>query len=186
MKDDNTVRIKLSSKQLRWCQEHAKKIVDYYGGNGTTGSGSYNHNKISSNMVGVKSEVATKVWLTRSFTNEDIVCNFEDFTNKRLTGDLNLFGQSLEVKGLRPHQWDIFKRCIPPRQLNAYVGDNAIVIWTTGEGDMTGREVHLRGWNYAHEVKSKGVFRRTICDNIWLEDDDDMRSMDSLLKELKP
>jgi hypothetical protein len=180
------VRIKLFPKELQWCQEHAENIVEYYGGNGTTGSGSYNHNKISSNMVGVKSEVAMKVWLKRSFNEKDIECNFEDFTNKKLKGDLNLFGQSLEVKGLRPYQWEQFKRMIPPRQLNAYVRDNAIVIWTTAEGNMKGRGVHLKGWNYAHEVKDKGVFVKTICDNIWLEDDDDMRTMDSLVEVLKP
>jgi len=178
------VRVKLFPKELRWCQEHAEKIVEYYGGHGTTGSGSYNHNKISSNMVGVKSEVAMKVWLKRSFNEKDIQCNFEEFTNKKLKGDLNIFGQSLEVKGLRPHQWEKFKRMIPPRQLNAYVRDNAIVIWTTAEGNMTGKAVQLKGWNYAHEVKDSGVFVRTICDNIWLEKDSDMREMSELIEVL--
>ena len=135
-------------------------------------------------MVGVKSEVATKVWLKRYFALEDIQCNYEEFTNKKLKGDLNLYEQSLEVKGLRPEQWEKFKRCIPPRQLDAYVRDNAIVIWTTAAGDMKDAKVELKGWNYAHEVKEKGIFRRTICDNIWLKEDEDMRAMDTLVKVL--
>ena len=179
------VRVKLFPRELKWCQSHAEKIVEYYGGNNTTGSGSYNHNNIGSNMVGVKSEVATKVWLKRSFLLSDIKCNFEEFKNKKLKGDLNLFGQSLEVKGLRPHQWEKFKRCIPPRQLDAYVRDKAIVIWTTAEADTKDLKVDLQGWNYAHEVKAKGIFRRTICDNIWLKEDEDMRSMDTLVEILK-
>jgi hypothetical protein len=179
------VRVKLFPRELEWCQKHAEKIVEHYGGNNTTGSGSYNHNNIGSNMVGIKSEVATKVWLKRDFSLEDIKCNYEDFTNKRLKGDLNLFGQSLEVKGLRPEQWDKFKRCIPPRQLDAYVRDKAIVIWATAAGDMKDAKVNLKGWNYAHEVKAKGIFRRTICDNIWLKEDDDMRSMETLSDVLK-
>ena len=178
------VRVKLFPRELQWCQKHSEKIVAHYGGNNTTGSGSYNHNKISSNMVGVKSEVATKVWLKRHFSLDDIKCHYEDFTNKKLKGDLNLYDQSLEVKGLRPEQWEKFKRCIPPRQLDAYVRDNAIVIWTTAAGDMKDAKVELKGWNYAHEVKEKGIFRRTICDNIWLKEDEDMRAMDTLVKVL--
>ena len=179
------VKVNLFARELRWCQQHAEKIVKHYGGDGTAGSGSYNHNKISSNMVGVKSEVATKVWLKRFLDENDIQCNYEDFTNKKLKGDLNVFGRSLEVKGLRPHQWEEFKRCVPPRQLDAYVRDDAIVIWTTATGDMKDNRVHLKGWNYASEIHEKGIFRRTICDNIWLENDIDMRNMADLLSVLE-
>ena len=59
------VKIVLFHRELRWCQRHAEKIVEHYGGDGNKGSGAYNHNKVSSNLVGVKSEVATKVWLKR-------------------------------------------------------------------------------------------------------------------------
>ena len=74
---------------------------------------------------------------------------------------------------------------IPPRQLHHYVRDKAIVVWTTATGDSKKRDVHLKGWNYAHEVQSKGIPIKTICDNIWLEDDADMRSMDSLIPILR-
>ncbi len=63
--------------------------------------------------------------------------------------------------------------------------DDAIVIWTTAEGDDKNKNVHLKGWNYAHEIKEKGVFRRTICDNIWLESDSEMREMSDLITVLK-
>ena len=182
------VKVKLLPSELIWCQNHAEKIVEHYAKKfGDKGSGSYNHNKVSSNLVGVKSEVATKVWLIRNkFPRNDIECNYEDFTNKKLIGDINIYGRSLEIKGLRPHQWDKFKRCVPPRQLEHYVKDDAIVIWTTATGDDKNRNVHLKGWNYASEIKEKGVFRRTICDNIWLEADEDMREMSDLITVLKP
>ena len=89
------------------------------------------------------------------------------------------------MKGLRNHQWDNFKRCIPPKQLKSYVRDDAIVVWTTTEGDTKDYKVILQGWNYAKDVDKNGVYRKTICDNIWLEEDSQMRDMESLIKELK-
>ena len=41
--------------------------------------------------------------------------------------------------------------------------------------------VELKGWNYATEVDEMGEYRRTICDNIWLKEDEHMRPMDSLI-----
>lgn len=179
------IEVSLSDKQLKWCRDHAQKIVDHYGGNNTLGSGSYNHNKISSNLVGVKSEVATTVWLKRHIDNRGITPNFVDFKNKKLKGDLDIAGRCIEIKGLRPHQWDDFKRCIPPKQLKSYVRDDAIVVWTTTAGDTKDFKVTLQGWNYAKDVDDNGVYRKTICDNIWLEEDSQMRDMESLIKELK-
>jgi len=43
--------VRLRKNEINWCQKHAEEIVEHYGGNGTKGSGSYAHNKISSNMV---------------------------------------------------------------------------------------------------------------------------------------
>lgn len=181
------VKIHLFSRELHWCQSHAEEIVQYYAEKyGEKGSGSYNHNNVSSNLVGVKSELATKMWLKRNFAEKDIQCNYEDYKNKKLVGDINIHGQSLEIKGLRPNQWNEFKRCVPPKQLDHYVRDNAIVIWTTTSGDTKNKEIRLKGWNYAHEIKEKGVFRKTICDNIWLEADSDMRNMETLITVLKP
>jgi len=182
------VKIVLFHRELRWCQRHAEKIVEHYGGDGNKGSGAYNHNKVSSNLVGVKSEVATKVWLKRHIQKDLIKCNFENFTDTSLVGDININGQSLEIKGLQPYQWDKFKRMVPPRQLHHYVQDNAIIIWTTTSGDTKHNKVALKGWNYASDVQTKGIPIETICSNIWLKEDDLMRNMDSLafiLRSLK-
>ena len=43
-------KVKLFAREMKWCQKHAEKIVNHYGGHGSKGSGAYNHNKISSNM----------------------------------------------------------------------------------------------------------------------------------------
>ena len=180
------VKIKLFPSELEWCQSHAEGIVAHYDKKfGAKGSGSYYHNRVDSNLVGVKSEKASEVWLKRYIPLEDMELHYQNYETVYGVGDINIYGQSLEIKGLRPHQWDKFKRCIPPRQLHHYVRDKAIVIWTTATGDSKKREVHLKGWNYAHEVQSKGIPIKTICDNIWLKDDADMRNMDSLIPILR-
>ena len=158
----NFVSMALNDGELEWCKNHACEIVEYYGGQGTRGSGTYNHNKVSSNMVGVKSEVATSKWFSESVSNPNIQEKYKHF------------------KKLRPHQWDKFKRMIPPKQLKHCVRNKAIVVWTLTTGDTKSSEVKLMGWNYAYEVEAHGIEVRTICDNVWLKDDELMRSMDSL------
>ena len=160
--------IKLSDSELEWCLEYAKKIVTHYGKKGSNGSGSYNHNKVDSNLVGFKSEVACKKW-------------FSEFISKEL---IEIKSQGFEIKGLRPIHWDKFKRCIPPHQLEKYVKNGAIVLWTVTTGDIKDNQVEIKGWNWCHEVKEYGVFRQTICANIWLQEDDKMRSLDNLLKNI--
>ena len=180
MSDD----ILLTKKDLEWCQKHAENIVEMYGGDGSQGSGTYSHNKISSNMVGVKCELGMAIFLEKYFNNKDIKRNYEQFKNKKLKGDIGLNGYILEIKGLRHHQWDKFKRCIPPHQLKHYVSEQAIVIWATASGDKQNPNVKIQGWNYAKDVNNKGVFRQTICANIWLESDNDMRDMEELIEVL--
>jgi hypothetical protein len=46
----DSITIELTEQELEWCKTHAIEIVEYYGGHGTQGSGTYNHNKISSNF----------------------------------------------------------------------------------------------------------------------------------------
>jgi hypothetical protein len=179
------IEVNLSDAQLEWCDKHAKQIVASWKKVSKVGSGTYKRNKVSGNLVGVKSEVATAIWLKRNIDNREITCNFINFKNKSLKGDLDVSGHCIEVKGLRPHQWDEYKRCIPPNQLKSYVEDNAFVIWTTTEANKKDFKVTLKGWNYAKEVDKNGVYRKTICDNIWLEEDSQMRDMESLIKELK-
>ena len=73
---------------------------------------------------------------------------------------------------------------IPPRQLHYCVRNKSIVVWTTTEGNCKNPEVVLKGWNYAWEVKQHGEEIRTICDNIWLREDERMRSMETLAAEI--
>ena len=178
------VCIELSKSELDWCQSHAEEIVEYYGGNGSKGSGTYNHNKISSNLVGVKSEVAATKWVREQTKNIRIEEHFKYFKEKGLKGDIQARGKVLEVKGLRPHQWDKFKRMIPPRQLRYCVKNKSIVIWIITKGDCETSEVVLKGWNYAWEVQHHGEPIRTICDNIWLREDSLMRPMETLVAEI--
>jgi hypothetical protein len=173
--------INLDADDLDWCLEYAEKIVAHYGKKGDKGSGSYNHNKVSSNLVGFKSEVATKKWLKKSIVGVNLICHYEDYLNPNPNGDIEIFAKGLEIKGLRPIHWDKFKRCIPPRQLEKYIKNDAIAVWAVTTGDIENSQVELKGWNYCWEVKEYGEFIHTICPNIWLKDDSKMRSMDELL-----
>ena len=56
----DSVEIQLDGIELSWCLFNAKKIVEHYAKKSDVGSGSYKHNKVSSNLVGFKSEVGTK------------------------------------------------------------------------------------------------------------------------------
>lgn len=172
--------VELSEDELAWCEGHALEIVEYYGGNNTMGSGQYNHNKVSSNLVGVKSEVATTKWLRESVEGAVLLENFKQYRASGLKGDILCNNHVIEVKGLRPHQWKKFKRMVPPRQLKKCVRNDAIIVWTLTKGDSKNSKVKLMGWNYAYEVEAFGVAVKTICDNVWLEDDTLMRPMDTL------
>ena len=173
--------INLNTDELNWCLEYAEKIVTHYGKKGVNGSGSYNHNKVSSNLVGFKSVVATKKWLLETLGAEPIICYFEDYLNPNQNGDIEVYKQGLEIKGLRPIHWDKFKRCIPPRQLEKYVKNDAIAVWAVTTGDIKNPQVEIKGWNYCWEVKEHGEFIHTICPNIWLKDDAHMRPIESLI-----
>jgi hypothetical protein len=58
-------------------------------------------------------------------------------------------------------------------------------VWTTAAGDSRDANVMLRGWNYAKEVLAKGRNVQTICENVWLEKDEDMHDMTELLQILQ-
>lgn len=179
-----SINIDLTQQELNWCLEYAEKIVKHYSKKGDKGSGSYNHNKVDSNLVGFKSEVATKKWFKTYIDEDEIKCHYEDYLHPNPNGDIEISLQGFEIKGLRPKHWPKFKRCIPPRQLDKYVKNNAIVIWTVTTGDIENPLVEIKGWNWCHEVKEHGEFIHTICANIWLKDDEKMRSMESLKEML--
>lgn len=181
--------IRLTTPQLKWCYNHACRIVEHYGGERGKGSGIYNHNKVHSNLVGVKGELATVLWLRTHIDDETRVkSNYESFSDSSMKGDINIDGQAIEVKSLRPHHWEdhrdkepkSFRRMVPPSQLKHYVRANAILVWTTATGNILNDRVELKGWNWANEVQTHGRRVRTICDNVWLQDDSMMRAIESL------
>lgn len=175
--------ITLTEIELGYCLRHATAIVNHYGGSKSKGSGTYNHNKIEGNLVGVKGEVAMSKYLQEHFAN--VETNYETYTDTHKQGDIQIGGQAIEVKSLRPHHWANYGRMVPPHQLSKYCRNNAIIVWTTATADATGPEVCLQGWNYANDVRDKGIPCQTICENIWLKDNDQMRNMDELVPILK-
>jgi len=185
--------IKLTDDELKRCYRHATNIVDYWGGEKSRGSGTYNHNRVDGNLVGVKGELGLTRWLQGYFEDRQIKSNYMSFDDSGQRGDISCNGRCLEVKSLRPHHWEEFRasepktlrRMVPPKQLSKYVQSNAIVVWTTATGNIVNSFVSLKGWNYAREIQTKGTKVRTICDNIWLQNDEDMRDMPSLLDVLR-
>lgn len=176
------IHVHLDEHDLEKCKSHARQIVSYFDKLSSLGSGSYSHNNVGSNLVGVKSEMAVKHWFAiNGFYG--IKCGYEKFRSSK--GDLGVEGWSIEVKGLRPQQWEEHKRCIPPKQLDKYVQRNAMVVWTTTTGDTKSKHVTMRGWNFATDVYLRGIPRVTICDNVGLANDDDMRKMETLLTTLR-
>ena len=115
----DSFRIELTDSELNWCLEHAEKIVEHYGKKGDKGSGTYNHNKVDSNLVGFKSEVACKKWFEGFLQSSTITCHFEDYLEPNTNGDIQIDRQGFEIKGLRPIHWDKFKRCIPPHHISS-------------------------------------------------------------------
>jgi hypothetical protein len=186
--ESTPILVKLTSEDLKWCLRHSQMIVDHWGGEQSRGSGTYNHNKVDGNMVGVKGELGLTRWLQSEFDEEAIKSNYKTYSDNGHRGDIQIFNQNLEVKGLRPNQWGYFRateprtfrRMVPPTQLEKYVKNNAILVWTVATGNTTNNEVSLKGWNYAYEVKAKGQNIQTICANVWLKHDKDMRAMESL------
>jgi len=178
--DEEPVVITLNKEQMDWCFSHAKKTYEYREGIiGLHGIGEYSHNSINGALVGIKCEVGTSLFLSDYFKVKDYYDTAVD------TGDFKVNGRKIEVKGLRESDWDSYKRAVPPIQLEKYVSKNAIVVWVTAENHEHPRnKVVVRGWNYAHEVKEKGEFIKTICDNIQLKNDKDMRRMADLVRVL--
>lgn len=174
--------IALSHAQIEWSKKHAQLCVDHFN---KIGVGRYNHNKVDSNIIGTKCEVAFVDWLS-PIENTVIKKCFETVGGHD-TADVKLtIGNTIhnfEVKGLQEHQWRQYKRMVPPNQLRKYVENKAIVIWATTT--LMSRDVILQGWNYATDIREKGKQIRTICDNIWLEHDSDMRDMESLAKLIR-
>lgn len=191
-----SIEVILTESELDRCWNHAKEIVEYYDKrNGRGGSGAYGHNKVASNVVGVKVELATAKWLRTQMPTAVILEHFWDFrTNRPGDGDVGVMignienRNPIEAKGVTDEQWEEIhpkyrlplRRMVTPKQLVNYSKHNAIILWGTTSRDRVDDDVRLRGWNLASDLEMHGEEVRTICDNVYLRDDRLMRSMDLL------
>jgi len=85
-----SVQIILDKEKFDWCVDHATAIVEYY--DKRRGGNAYNHNRVESNIVGVKGEVAVVRWLKEHAPDLEIEENFIQFDNYSLRGDLLVNG----------------------------------------------------------------------------------------------
>lgn len=175
---------------LQKCIAHVESSVAHFDRHRTPFSRGYNHNTITGSLVGVKCEVALSELLSWSLpTNCSVQENFWTFSGKRGHGDIDVVTNDathvIEVKGLQEKHWDRYQRCVTPHSLNGYVKRNSIVVWGTTNGEKEDALVHLRGWNWAHEIQNCGKYVRTICDNMQLSKDFPLHSMLSLVHHIR-
>jgi len=171
--------VALKPDKIAWCLKHATAMVKHY--ESLYGCKQYNHNKIDSNMVGVQGEMAVANYLKSVDPTLEIRENYVDFSNNTLKGDIVVAPNTvIEVKTVRPHHWENLGRMVPPKQLTKYLNRKAIIIWAVAAPHDL--EVTLKGWNHAQEIAQLGVYKKTICDNTWLEDESHMHPMESLFE----
>jgi len=166
------------------CQAAVEEWEDWEEKNKKGIGGRYNHNSMVGCYVSKKSEWAVFGYLRWKLkgTSRRV---YPEFKKKRHESDIKVEEDHIEIKSLQNKQWARYKRMVPPKQLTKYLEKNAIVVWTTTEGDDQDNCVKIYGWNHASDLEDKGIEVTTICDNIWLPNDSDMRSMDELIDILK-
>ena len=190
------IEIELTEPEMNDCWTHAKEIVDYYDKrNGKGGSGAYGHNKVASNIVGVKVELAAAKWLKSQMPTAVVLEHFWDFKSNRASdGDIGVIIDNvenrnpIEAKGVTDEQWENvhpryhlpLRRMVTPNQLKNYLKHDALILWGTASRDRVDHDVRIRGWNLASDLEEHGEAVRTICDNVSLRDDRLMRRMDLL------
>ena len=169
------MEIELSTHILQNVLHGAEKEVEHYD---KSGVGPYTHNERGGTKIGKKGEAGVQHYLTRM-----------GFHFQKGNSDLTVLGKSLEVKTVKPSDWEEKGRMIPPDHLSRYVSKGAIVIWCTAYAGPSHPTVSIKGWNHAYEVQDYGVFEakgeRTIADNIWLKDETKLHSLDTLSAELR-
>ena len=190
------IKIELTDDEVERCWTHAEEIVAHYAKlHGDGGSGSYGHNRVSSNVIGVKAEVGSAKWLREQLPTTVIIEHFWDFVGggghhgdiEVVLGDI-FHSNPLEIKAVTDEQWENvhprynlpLKRMVTPGQLHAYTQSKALIVWATTSRDRKGTTVRLRGWNTSDDLVHDGIPVKTICDNIYLEDDKQMRPMHAL------
>jgi hypothetical protein len=185
-----TAQVTLNEQQMDWCVKHARHTHQYSQKN--IRNWAYKGSRVNGHLVGIKSELAVAIFFNQN--NIEVTNHFKILDDGTITtkhdnvdkGDLIVNGYNIEVKGVNEKNWHKYKRQIPPIQLKKYASKDAIIVWTTVENHKIPRnKIILRGWNYAHEVISKGVLIKTICDNVKIYNDEDMNSMWKLLQIIK-
>ena len=168
--DSDEEVVELTHQETNQIYERAKQEVEKHKSN----VGDYSHNKTSSTFIGLKAEKAVEFYLSRHF---DV---------STLKGDLFTNGRTIEVKTVLEKDWKRLGRMIPPHQLTKYTNAKSIVIWATCDDyDHNNNKVIIKGWNHAQEIHSKGIPIKTICDNIWLKDENDVKSINSIYTTLR-
>ena len=136
------IEVLLTEEELDRCWDHAKAIVEHYAKRSSTGSGSYGHNKISSNVIGVKVEVAGSKWLREQLPTAVVAEHFWDFLSNADNGDIEVLIGNLqskgviEAKGVTDEQWETvhgkyglpLRRMVTPKQLKSYLAHGAVIL----------------------------------------------------------
>jgi len=177
------IKIQLTEENILKCNDRCQEMVDYFN---EVGVGEYGHNKPKSTMKGLKGEVAFDQWISDKLPDSLIERSYNDFKNRKAP-DFKLGQRITEIKSIDKEYWRDLGRMIPPKQLKAYKRKNALVIWACATARKEDNEVWLMGWNNAKDFtsfNSKEVV--TICNNVHLYREQDMRSMQSLLEAKKP
>lgn len=171
------VRVKLGRELFARTVAHAHAIVQHFDALGRSGGANeYGHNRVTSNVIGTKCEVATAIFVRGMLHNlgmstVGVLENFWAFDGGggASRGDVNVGdGKAIiEVKALGPQHWDKLSCCVPPRQVESYAKNRAIIIWAVTGSDEAS-DVKIMGWSMAEDMKRWGYPFQSICANIRL------------------
>lgn len=177
---NGSVSVNLSDDELDEAIRIAEQSVIYFS-NGNVGS--YGSNNMWSNVIGYKGKVGVAKWM-RSFLSEAQMDQHfrESFTHLI---DITCGPYVIAVKTLRPESWEETGRMITTKQMPKFAERGAIIIWALASSSKADTIVNLMGWNNATYVQRHGILKRTDTDNVWLEDETKMRSMDVLRDYLR-
>lgn len=163
-------KVNLLQSEVDDCYEQAKQEVARH----ETRVGEYGHNNVASTFIGLKAERGVRFALEKEFTVDEG------------EGDLSINGRRIEVKTVCEDDWHSLGRMIPPKQLTSYVASSSIIVWATSPSKQKmDTEVIIKGWNHALDVQSNGEPIKTVCDNIWLKNESDVRPLSDLFSLLR-
>tara|TARA_B100000925_G_C21993650_1_gene467895 strand:+ start:1490 stop:2101 length:612 start_codon:yes stop_codon:yes gene_type:complete len=192
VRDVRAVHWQLGPALMARCMQHTKESVMHFAERRRMPwMQNYSHNTSAGTLVGVKCEAAVGESLRWVLPASYRIAEcFWDYKDTKGHADIEVFTpagaiHNIEVKGLQNLHWPKFARCATPSNLRVYESRGAIVAWATCNKDDECDDVCLRGWNWAHELRSMGVPIRTICENIQLPPDAPMHGMEELFHVLR-